>query len=151
MSNLSEHFTESEFIVSDTAIRKGISNNFNKPRHRQNAIILCKDFLEPIRQKTNSSIIITSGYRSLSLNRLIGGASGSQHCIGNAVDFKSSNVDLKHLFNLIIDMNLPYDQLIWEFGSWIHLSRSDSIPRKQIFEAKRIGKKVIYTPITRKN
>ena len=92
--------------------------------------------------------MITSGYRCPKLNKQIKGSKTSQHCFGNAVDFYGSKISLKDLFNLIIDMDLNYDQLIWEFGSWIHLGISNN-PRKQILKATRRRYGVVYTYINK--
>jgi len=44
--------------------------------------------LQKLRDKTGRPIIITSGYRTESYNKKVGGASGSQHLLGKAADIK---------------------------------------------------------------
>ena len=46
--------------------------------------------------------------------------------------------DLKQAAQAVLDSDLPYDQLIYEHGSWLHLSfTKDREPRRQ---ALMIGK-----------
>lgn len=139
---LSEHFSEAEFLHSDTAIECHINNKWNDPSHKQNAILLCKNIMEKIREKSGYPIIISSGYRNKELNAEIKGEPTSQHCKGQACDFHSSGMNLKKLFNMIIDMNLPFDQLIFE-GTWIHISYSSTRSRKDILLKTSTGYKKI--------
>lgn len=61
--------------------------------------------------------VITSGYRPLKLNTIVGGKPTSKHLTGNAVDLYSKN--LETLYNWI-KRNLPYDKLLLEGNAWIH-------------------------------
>ena len=130
---LSEHFDLSEFTVSQEAVRKGIDNTpsgliINRLR------FLCEKVLEPIRDLADKPLSITSGYRSPDLNKSIGGSTTSQHCLGEAADFHAQGYTTEELFQLIKSSNIPYDQLIQEFGTWCHVSyRPD--PRKQALYA----------------
>ena len=78
--------------------------------------------LEPIRAHVGSPTIVTSGYRCDRVNSLIGGATDSQHKIGEAADIFCPRLSQQELFQLIRQFNLPFDQLIDEFGSWVHVS-----------------------------
>jgi hypothetical protein len=45
--------------------------------------------------------------------------------------------------------NLPFDQLIWEFGTdeqpqWVHISYSQSQQRKQVLKAVKVNGKTKY-------
>lgn len=119
---LSPHFSLSEFTKSQTAARKGINNtpgNNEIDRLRT----LCEEILEPIREHFEVPIIISSGYRSPALNSAIGGSSTSQHCKGEAVDFTVAHYNVTELFNwLAFTSGLVFDQLIHEYGDWIHIS-----------------------------
>lgn len=126
MTKLSNNFTEQEFLKSDTAKKLGINNIWQNPIHKMNAIMLCQIYLQPIRIASNSSITITSGYRCIELNTAIKGASNSDHQKGLAADIKGNQISLADLFDLIISLHkkglIPaFDQLIWEYDSWIHL------------------------------
>ena len=52
---------------------------------------LARDALQPIRDEVDWPIIVRSGYRSESLNRMIPGASKtSQHVLGQAADIQAA-------------------------------------------------------------
>lgn len=112
---LSKHFHLSEFVTSNTAIRKGIDNTPSQEAI-SNLTKLCTQVLEPIRVQLEKPIKITSGYRCEKLNRLIGGAKNSQHILGEAADIQSPNLTTEELFQFIKD-HFVYDQLIQEFDS----------------------------------
>jgi zinc D-Ala-D-Ala carboxypeptidase len=120
--NLSKNFTLKEMTVSQTASRKGIDNT---PSDTEivNLKQLCKNVLEPIRVHFDRPVIVTSGFRSVTLNKRIGGSSTSQHCKGEAADFTVSGVSNYELCKWM-ERNLNYDQLIYEYGEsgWVHCS-----------------------------
>lgn len=144
--NLGKYFTKSEFEHSQTATRKGINNAMPEVQ-QQSAILLCQNILDPIRVHYNKPVIITSGFRCKKLNRLIGGSTRSQHCQGKAADFWVVGIELKTVFNDIVKGDIPleenFDQLIFEFGSWIHISRNDE-PRGQRLLAQYRDSKAVY-------
>ena len=82
---LSEHLDLSEITRSDTAKRKGISNQ-PTPEHLENFKKLAENIFEPIRNHFKEPIFISSGYRSKELNTAVGGSLTSQHCSGEAID-----------------------------------------------------------------
>ena len=82
---LSEHFELAEFLVSETAARRGIANE-PTPEIIDNLRRLCQLVLEPLRVKLVRPVVITSGYRSLALNRAVGGSPTSHHRQGRAAD-----------------------------------------------------------------
>lgn len=96
--------------------------------------------LAPLREAIGTPITITSGYRSPEVNRAIGGSKTSQHMLGEAVDFVCKDMALAFDY---IQEHLPYDQLIWEFGTdaqpdWIHVSyRADGRNRRQALRASK--------------
>lgn len=117
---LSQHFKLWEFQVSETAVRNDI--DMTPPdKVLNNLSILCVDFLEPIRKELDSPIVITSGFRPMILNTLIGGSLTSSHVQGDAVDFHSIGYKPIDVCRIIRDMGLEYDQNIHEFGAWTHL------------------------------
>jgi hypothetical protein len=148
---LSNNFWLIEFTRSDLAKRLGISNQPSK-EHLENIKLLCAEVLEPIREHFDTPIFISSGYRSIELNKKTPGASKtSQHSTGEAVDIDmdGSIISNADVFNFIKD-NLIFDQLIWEFGTdsnpaWVHVSyESKGLPRKQILKAVKSGGKKFY-------
>ena len=130
-----------EFVNSITASRKGISN---KPTdvHLANLKLLIDNIIQPIRDKIGP-IRISSGYRSVALNRAIGGSSRSQHCKGMASDIqfvRDNEMDNKVIFDTILEMELDFDQMINEFDySWIHISYNKKKNRKIVLEAYKDG------------
>ena len=148
---LSQHFSYQEFIKSQTATRKGISN---EPDDTQlyNMKMICANILEPVRVHFDKPVIITSGFRSPELCVAIGSSTNSQHAKGEAADFEIPGVDNRELA-LYIKNELDYDQLILEFykdneptSGWIHCSYSTNSNRNQSLRAQRVDGKVVYTP-----
>jgi hypothetical protein len=151
---LSEHLDLAEVTRSDSAKRKGISNE-PTPEHLENLKKLAVNIFEPIRKHFGVPIMISSGYRSKSLNTAINGSLSSQHCQGEAIDIDmdgtANGVTNKMVFDYIKG-NLNFDQLIFEFGTkdspdWVHVSfESTGKQRKQILRAVKIGGKTAYQP-----
>ena len=147
---LSTHLDLSEVIRSDSAKRNGISN-MPTPEHIENFKLLAEKIFEPIREHFGVPIRISSGYRSKELNAKIGGSSTSQHCKGQALDIDNDGTTItnKQIFDYIKD-NLPFDQLIWEFGNednpdWVHVSYVPN-GRKQILKAFKMNGATKYFP-----
>ena len=105
---------------------------------------LAKQVLQPLRDLYGHPITVNSGYRSASVNRAIGGAPASQHCLGEAADLDCADNAL--LFHLI-RTHLPFDQLIWEGGNdlqpdWVHVSFKAN--RKEVLKMKVVDGKKKY-------
>jgi zinc D-Ala-D-Ala carboxypeptidase len=150
---LSARLSVAEYIKSDTAKRKGISNEMS-PAHLENAKILAAKVFEPIRVHFNKPIFLSSGYRSEALNSVIGGSLTSHHCMGMAMDLdqddRGTGVTNRMVFDYIKN-NLNFDQLIWEFGDdqnpdWVHVSYVGPGNRKQVLKAVRSGSTTKYIP-----
>ena len=114
MIRLSEHFTLEEFVRSRKAQARGIKNE--PPEEAVGWMKkLCQQVLEPVRLAWGQPIFVTSGYRSPALNCAVGGARNSQHCLGQAADIVADLSLLNYdLGRLIIQLSLPFDQLIFE-------------------------------------
>ena len=151
---ISEHLDLAEVTRSETAKRKGISNE-PTAEHLENFKKLAENIFEPIRNHFNVPIHISSGYRSKALNTSIGGSLTSQHCSGEAIDIdmdgSSNGVTNKMVFDFI-KSTLNFDQMIWEFGNstnpdWVHVSyESTGKQRKQILRATKVGGATKYSP-----
>lgn len=141
MKKLSEHFTYDEMTLSETAVRKGIKND-PSPAELNHLKQLCVKILEPFRMKVGP-LRVSSGYRSPALNKLIGGSSRSQHCKGQAADVTPLKIDLKKAYLCLVDSGLPFDQAIFEFGRWVHVSWTLK-PRRQCLVASKQGGKTVY-------
>ena len=124
---ISKHISYAEAIHSNTAKRRGIDNTPNEVQVLSMKLLADKIF-EPLREWVGGPIKVNSFFRSIALNEAIGGAASSQHCKGQAIDIddvygRKTNAEMYHW----IQMNLDYDQMIWEFGTdvqpnWIHVS-----------------------------
>ena len=137
---LSQNFSLRELTKSQTAERKGISNEPSE-EHVENLKLLCTKVLQPIRDEWGV-VSISSGYRSPALCEALGSKSTSQHARGQAADFECYSVDNNKLFNWIVD-NLEFDQAILEFytgdpdSGWLHVSYNEDGNRKQTLRAFR--------------
>lgn len=150
---ISDHISYTESVRSNTAKRKGIRN---KPNEAQlgNMRRLAEHIFEPLRKHFGDKPIrINSFFRSIRLNKAVGGSSTSQHCKGQAIDIDDTHGHCtnKEMFDYIKE-NLDFDQLIWEFGTndnpdWVHISYVSQFQnRKIILRAGRFRRKVVYTP-----
>lgn len=135
--------TKQEVSLSQTAVRKNIDNTIPDSLF-SNAIELNENIVQAVR-KQFPDVYISSWYRSPKLNKAIGGSPTSQHMEGRAVDLIGK--DNTAIFHFIKD-NLPFDQLIWEFGdkapAWVHVSYDEKKNRKQALKAVRLKTKTIY-------
>ena len=134
---LSKNFVLSEITRSNTAKRKGISNE-PKQEHLINLQRLVTNLIQPIRDELGP-IRVTSGYRSPKLNRSIGGSTKSQHCKGEACDlqfWKDGQMINKEIYSWVLKSDIEFDQMINEFDfAWIHISLKEKNNRKQVLEA----------------
>ena len=137
------YFTFTEFERSETATRYAIDNSIPEAA-KANIAALVDKVLDPLREAWGRPVTVTSGYRCPQLNKAVGGVPTSQHVKGEAADITTGNeVDNNRLFQLIIKLKLPFDQLIFEKGdirtgpAWIHVShRPDGDNRHQIIYKK---------------
>ena len=124
---LTEHFTLEELTRSATARRLGIDNT-PTPEVKANLKALCVNVLEPLRQAWGAPIVVTSGYRSIKLNRAVGSKDTSQHVHGEAADIHTVSdtpTDNRKLIRVMKRLALPIDQCIDEYnGNWLHVSYS---------------------------
>jgi hypothetical protein len=131
---LSDHFSLDEFTASQEATRHGINN---KPSDKvvENLRMLAA-LLEQVRELLGGhSIRISSGYRSLALNRHIKSSDSSAHVRGWAADFTCPSFGTPlAVAKKIAESNLKFDQLIYE-GTWIHIS-CDPQNRRQLLTAR---------------
>lgn len=141
---LSENFTLDEMTVSQEAARAGLRNT---PNERQVDALraLCETVLQPLRDRLKRPIVVSSGFRSVSLNRRIGGSATSQHCKGEAADIMVPGMDTADVVDLIRFLRLPFDQVIDEFARWVHVSHSGAAGnRGEVLMAWRRGGQTHY-------
>ena len=126
---LSKNFTLEELTNSSTAKKYKIDNTPNF-EEKLNLLHLAQEVLQPIRDAWGESISINSGFRNAKLNKLVKGASNSDHLFGAAADIrtkKNTKEENKKLFNLILKLanegKITCRQIIDEYNyKWIHVS-----------------------------
>ena len=135
MTKLGKYFSLEELTVTHENL-----DNTPGQIEIQNLKELVKNILDPVREMYGFPICINSGFRTLAVNKAIGGATKpiSQHTKGEAADLDCA--DNARLFYLIRD-HFNYDQLIWEEGSnlqpdWVHVSFKAQGNRNQILKFK---------------
>lgn len=113
---LSPHFSLEELTATQ---QRGLDNT--PPADVvENLKLLC-DTLELVRMFLGP-MHINSGYRSVEVNAAVGGQATSQHCQGLAADFICPRFSLAEVVRRIQLQHVTYDQLILEFGAWVHIS-----------------------------
>lgn len=137
-----KHFYFSEFFNSSTAAKNNIKNepiSDERGRVMLNIKLLVDNVLEPIRDMVCTPIIITSGYRSPQLNKIVGGAVNSQHMLGCAADFYVSGYDHSMMYKVFMYIfnTLEFDQLIYyPIKNIIHVSYVENRNRHEAFVKK---------------
>jgi len=147
---LAPHFSLDEFLVSETAARQGIDNTPTPQALR--GLERVARMLEMVSVLFNGKpIIITSGYRCPALNAAVGGARDSAHMDGLAADIivpawgPPIEVAKTIAANATIMANV--DQLIHEFGRWVHIGLSSDAPRQQLLTIDRNGTRMGLLPV----
>ena len=149
---LSENFSLIELTKSQTAARKDIDNT-PSPEHQENLKLLCAHILQPVRDRFERVVSVSSGYRSPELCTAIGSKISSQHAKGQAADFEIYGLSNNELA-IWINENLEYDQLILEYwkkedpsSGWVHCSFDDRVNRKQYLKAYKENGRTKYEHI----
>ena len=136
---LSEHFTLGELTKSNSH-----PEVYNIPSHEVIANLkrVC-GWLEVLRERYGAPIIINSGYRSLQLNKKIGGVPTSNHLTGCAADIRVSGMEQLIRYAAILldyadESKQEFDELLIERNShgaiWLHFAvRSKDNRRKVMF------------------
>ena len=137
----SPNFSMDELTHSDTAARHGIDNTPND-NQKENLYKLAME-MEDVRELLNNKpIYVSSGYRSLALNELLGSKKTSSHIKGLAVDFTCRQFGTPNeIVFALINSDIPYDQVILEFDRWVHLSfcEDQETPRRQALIINKQG------------
>lgn len=150
---LSRSFTLAELTRSEAAARRGWSNTPDGPTI-ENLRALCANVLQPLRDGLGRPLRVNSGFRSPPVNKAVGSSMTSQHVRGEAADIECAGVPTLRLAQTILDLELPFDQLILEFhvvgepsSGWVHVShRLDGLQRGEVLRAVRLPGGVSYLP-----
>lgn len=139
---LTNNFYLKEFVISQVAVRHGYRNEPNE-KQIENLRLLCVNVLQPLREIINVPIFINSGFRSFDVNAAVGGRFNSQHLEGKAADLVVPSMNLADVFNIVLE-RISFDQLIYEFGKWIHVSWNGELNRKEVMISKKVYGKTVY-------
>lgn len=137
----SPNFSMDELTHSDTAARHGIDNTPND-NQKENLYKLAME-MEDVRELLNNKpIFVSSGYRCLALNELLGSKKTSSHIKGLAADFTCRQYGTPNeIVFALINSDIPYDQAILEFDRWVHISfcKDQETPRRQALIINKEG------------
>lgn len=147
---ISKHISYKEAVYSATAKRLHLDNTPDDDTLCEMEKVANYIF-EPLRLYVGGAIKINSFYRSVEVNKAVGGSSRSQHCKGQAIDIDDvyGHKTNAEMFEYIRE-NLDFDQMIWEFGdtnnpAWVHISYvSKKENRNRILRAVRENGKTRY-------
>jgi hypothetical protein len=135
---ITKHFNLEELTHSETATRLDIDQT-PSAEVLDNLFFLAGK-LEDVRNLLGHPMLISSGYRSLPLNRHLGSKDTSAHVKGLAVDFISPSYgNPESIVKAIFNSNIEYDQLILEYDRWVHLAFAQNNPRNQSLIIDRKG------------
>src|SRR5690606_13785286 len=114
---LTKNFSLAELATTTTGLRNVPTTS--ELAHLQ---MLTRNILQPLRDALGTPVLVNSGFRSAAVNKAVGGAATSQHRLGQAADIRVNGMTSAQLARRIAEMGLPFDQLIEEFGRWVHVS-----------------------------
>ena len=135
--NLSEHFTLEEATYSETAVRMDIPNQPSALQlENMKHAAAC---LEPLRAATGP-LRINSWLRLPDVNVAVGGSKVSSHMDGWAIDISSSKMTPIELCHKVEELGIKFDQMIHEFGRWMHISFAPEMRGQKLTIFKPEGK-----------
>ena len=139
---LTDHFTVEELTFSQLGARLGLDNT--PPPELIPTLLQTAQRMEDVRALLGRSITVLSGYRSAEVNKAVGGAKNSAHLTGHAVDFTCPGYGSPQaVFDTIRESSIRFDQIIMEFGQWVHISFAPAM-RRSCLTAKKVGKETVY-------
>jgi uncharacterized protein YcbK (DUF882 family) len=142
-ARLSQHFTLGEMCKTSA---KTADKNIPSHVHIENLKRLC-GWLEMLRDEWNrrygegdDPIIINSGYRSEAVNKAVGGAKGSNHLTGCAVDIRCYGIEqaLRYatiLLDISDEFGEDFDELLIEKSIksvWVHFAVRPKDNRRRV-------------------
>ncbi|MCX7768568.1 MAG: D-Ala-D-Ala carboxypeptidase family metallohydrolase [Flavobacteriales bacterium] len=159
---LSPSFSLAEMLNNQTAVRHGITEQFNPPEDVVDSLkALCKKVLQPLRDSLGKPITVSSGYRCPRLNTLVGGSPTSDHMFGRAADlnfYDNGKEDNLRIAKEVMKLGLPFKQMILEGGTldsprWIHIAYDPSGKdnRQEILFADFSVRPTAYKPLKYKD
>lgn len=135
--NLSEHFTLDEATYSETAVRLHIDNQPNE--QQLSNMKKAAEGLEKVRAQTGA-LRVNSWLRLPDVNVAVGGSKVSSHMDGWAIDVSSSTHKPYELCQLVKKAGIKFDQMIHEYGRWMHISFAPEMRQQELTIFKPEGK-----------
>jgi len=144
----SPHFSINELTFSETATRNNIDNTPND-NQLDNLFITAME-MENVRELLGNNFInVSSGFRNLELNTLLGSKKTSSHILGLACDFVARGYGTPNdIVSTIVGSDIMFDQVILEHhnpniknSGWVHISfcEDEETPRKQALIINKQG------------
>lgn len=127
--NLSEHFTLDEATYSETAVRMNIPNQpsdlqLTNMKHAAACLEHLRAVTGPLR--------INSWLRLPDVNVAVGGSKISSHMDGFAIDVSSSTLTPIQLCHKVEELGIKFDQMIYEYGRWMHISFAPEMRQQKL-------------------
>jgi hypothetical protein len=135
--NLSEHFTLEEATYSETAVRLHIDNQPNEQQLEN--MKKAAAGLEQLRA-VSGPLRINSWLRLPDVNVAVGGSKVSSHMDGWAIDVSSTKMTPIELCHKVEELGIKFDQMIHEFGRWMHISFAPEMRQQKLTIFKPEGK-----------
>ena len=141
-----KYFSIKELTASFKATQLGIKKEPTK-EDLLNLESLVLNILDPLRAAWGGAIKVTSGYRSVALNKAVGGSTTSAHRYGYAADIVPADGRIS-VFKVFVvkwlkDNAINFDQYIYEVGvgsEWVHIGiKSPSGNQRRQFLKYRNG------------
>ena len=135
--NQSEHFTLEEATYSETAVRMDIPNQPNEQQLEN--MKKAAAGLEQLRA-VSGPLRINSWLRLPAVNVAVGGSKVSSHMDGWAIDVSSTKMTPIELCRKVEELDIKFDQMIHEFGRWMHISFAPEMRQQKLTIFKPEGK-----------
>jgi len=135
---LTANFTLAELTATSTGLP-----NVPTPTEEANLRALAEKVLQPLRVALGRPVLVNSGFRSAAVNQAVGGTASSQHRLGQAADIHVAGMTSAEVAREIVRLGLPFDQLIEEFGRWVHVSYGPR-HRRQVLRATTESGRPVY-------
>ena len=134
---LSEHFSLEEGTYSETAVRMHIDNQPNEQQLEN--MKTAANHMEIVRSATGP-LRVNSWLRLPAVNEAVGGSKVSSHMDGWAIDCSSSKHTPYELCQLVKGAGIKFDQMIHEYGRWMHISFAPEMRQQELTIFKPEGK-----------
>lgn len=126
MTYISKNFTLEELCYTSCG-----KPNFPDEQAICNLCYGVNNILQPLRYLLGKPIKVNSGFRSLAVNKAVGGVGNSQHLYGEAADIHIDSCDMDKAMFFLRD-NIYCDQVL-QGRTFIHISWSIKKPPRHQF------------------